>query len=109
MSGVAVLLKKKNSTAGPTFTAMVTEIAPDVALTCATLWEAPVSRPPAVTFATDVFEDDHVFFFQAEAGIRALYVTGVQTCALPISARQIFLHQGKPEALGDAAMDLALD
>src|SRR5690349_21869397 len=24
------------------------------------------------------------FFFQAEAGIRALYVTGVQTCALPI-------------------------
>src|SRR5204863_1560104 len=26
-----------------------------------------------------------VFFFQAEAGIRDLYVTGVQTCALPIS------------------------
>src|SRR6266576_1999450 len=25
-------------------------------------------------------------FFQAEAGIRDLYVTGVQTCALPISA-----------------------
>src|SRR6266576_4641067 len=25
------------------------------------------------------------FFFQAEAGIRDLYVTGVQTCALPIS------------------------
>src|SRR5580700_3494221 len=25
-----------------------------------------------------------VFFFQAEDGIRALYVTGVQTCALPI-------------------------
>src|SRR5206468_8108733 len=25
------------------------------------------------------------FFFQAEAGIRALIVTGVQTCALPIS------------------------
>src|SRR5690349_7200302 len=24
------------------------------------------------------------FFFQAEGGIRALYVTGVQTCALPI-------------------------
>src|SRR6266576_6046307 len=24
------------------------------------------------------------FFFQAEAGIRDLYVTGVQTCALPI-------------------------
>src|SRR6266404_6728174 len=26
-----------------------------------------------------------VFFFQAEAGIRAKLVTGVQTCALPIS------------------------
>src|SRR5580700_218189 len=28
-----------------------------------------------------------VFFFQAEDGIRALYVTGVQTCALPICGR----------------------
>src|SRR2546430_14885453 len=28
-----------------------------------------------------------VFFFQAEDGIRDLTVTGVQTCALPISAR----------------------
>src|SRR6266511_5765727 len=27
-----------------------------------------------------------VFFFQAECGIRAFHVTGVQTCALPISA-----------------------
>src|SRR5215469_17340578 len=27
------------------------------------------------------------FFFQAEDGIRDLYVTGVQTCALPISHR----------------------
>src|SRR6266496_5171872 len=27
----------------------------------------------------------HSFFFQAEDGIRYLYVTGVQTCALPIS------------------------
>src|SRR5690349_24764234 len=27
------------------------------------------------------------FFFQAEDGIRALYVTGVQTCALPICTR----------------------
>src|SRR5204862_5503068 len=26
----------------------------------------------------------HCFFFQAEDGIRDLYVTGVQTCALPI-------------------------
>src|SRR2546430_10181981 len=28
-----------------------------------------------------------MFFFQAEDGIRDLTVTGVQTCALPISAR----------------------
>src|SRR5438874_1682439 len=28
------------------------------------------------------------FFFQAEDGIRDLYVTGVQTCALPICERQ---------------------
>src|SRR5690349_25142664 len=27
------------------------------------------------------------FFFQAEHGIRDLYVTGVQTCALPICSR----------------------
>src|SRR5256886_13467097 len=27
----------------------------------------------------------HLFFFQAEDGIRDLTVTGVQTCALPIS------------------------
>src|SRR5204862_603665 len=27
---------------------------------------------------------DRLFFFQAEDGIRDLYVTGVQTCALPI-------------------------
>src|SRR5207249_5304355 len=29
----------------------------------------------------------YYFFFQAEDGIRARNVTGVQTCALPISAR----------------------
>src|SRR5690606_41050849 len=28
-----------------------------------------------------------VFFFQAEDGIRDFHVTGVQTCALPISSR----------------------
>src|SRR2546430_14279325 len=31
--------------------------------------------------------DGVVFFFQAEDGIRDLTVTGVQTCALPISSR----------------------
>src|SRR5690606_40173055 len=33
------------------------------------------------------------FFFQAEDGIRDFHVTGVQTCALPISG----LWQAKPE------------
>src|SRR5438874_4166296 len=43
-----------------------------------------------------------VFFFQAEDGIRDLYVTGVQTCALPISSR---LQQLLP-AGGDMSVDL---
>src|SRR5215469_14219976 len=30
----------------------------------------------------------YFFFFQAEDGIRDLYVTGVQTCALPISSER---------------------
>src|SRR6266496_3791379 len=39
-------------------------------------WKLPLSSTPVISI---VF-----FFFQAEDGIRALYVTGVQTCALPI-------------------------
>src|SRR6266850_3787048 len=38
----------------------------------------------------------NVFFFQAEVGIRAYKVTGVQTCALPISSRR-----GRCYPLGD--------
>src|SRR6266496_2336472 len=34
------------------------------------------------------------FFFQAEDGIRDLYVTGVQTCALPICRMWGFEHAG---------------
>src|SRR3989454_8232674 len=45
--------------------------------------------------------DFHVFFFfQAEDGIRDYKVTGVQTCALPISPRRF--------GLGDQDDDLAL-
>src|SRR5690349_22709940 len=33
------------------------------------------------------------FFFQAEDGIRDLYVTGVQTCALPICLGRRFLRR----------------
>src|SRR2546430_13432671 len=38
----------------------------------------------------------YVFFFQAEDGIRDLTVTGVQTCALPIS------HPGRLRCLDEA-------
>src|SRR2546430_16465207 len=33
------------------------------------------------------------FFFQAEDGIRDLTVTGVQTCALPISPLRLTIHR----------------
>src|SRR6266496_4838336 len=36
------------------------------------------------------------FFFQAEDGIRDLYVTGVQTCALPISLVPRRIHSRPP-------------
>src|SRR2546429_7139774 len=43
-------------------------------------------------FVMGLFIDDVVlclfFFFQAEDGIRDVAVTGVQTCALPISERE---------------------
>src|SRR2546421_891022 len=40
------------------------------------------------------------FFFQAEDGIRDLIVTGVQTCALPISNHMRALSRGGWRALG---------
>src|SRR2546427_8340768 len=42
------------------------------------------------------------FFFQAEDGIRDLTVTGVQTCALPISLRpdRACDHQAQPQPSG---------
>src|SRR5690349_24940554 len=46
------------------------------------------------------------FFFQAEDGIRDLYVTGVQTCALPIFARRGDVQRGRavePGRWGGAA------
>src|SRR5690606_40689934 len=38
-------------------------------------------------FFIDVITCSFIFFFQAEDGIRDFHVTGVQTCALPISFR----------------------
>src|SRR2546430_7606130 len=43
------------------------------------------------------------FFFQAEDGIRDLTVTGVQTCALPISRR----YRQSKRAHGSAAIQAA--
>src|SRR5687767_1832348 len=37
-----------------------------------------------------------VFYFQAEDGIRDKLVTGVQTCALPISSRGLNLRRHRP-------------
>src|SRR2546421_9493681 len=45
------------------------------------------------------------FFFQAEDGIRDLIVTGVQTCALPISAEHVVFGAG---AVGLAIADALL-
>src|SRR5688572_31846822 len=36
-----------------------------------------------------------VFVFQAEDGIRDLTVTGVQTCALPIYSRKVYVDAGR--------------
>src|SRR3712207_8212764 len=41
-----------------------------------------------------------VFFFQAEDGIRDIGVTGVQTCALPISASAVGAGAGRDPARG---------
>src|SRR5688572_32418629 len=41
----------------------------------------------------DAYAGVSFFFFQAEDGIRDLTVTGVQTCALPISAQRRQRHQ----------------
>src|SRR2546425_3982057 len=53
------------------------------------------------------------FFFQAEDGIRDKLVTGVQTCALPISMSAISFSErpdgGAPCALGDDAGELSAE
>src|SRR2546430_12714720 len=47
------------------------------------------------------------FFFQAEDGIRDLTVTGVQTCALPISVRRVSAAALDGAAAGARRMDRA--
>src|SRR5690349_4625754 len=63
---------------------------PVVALTltsapCAMNRRAISPRPSATAHIRGV-----CFFFQAEDGIRDLYVTGVQTCALPIFGPPVY-------------------
>src|SRR5690349_2695034 len=48
-----------------------------------------------------------VFFFQAEDGIRDLYVTGVQTCALPISLSRLRCTGAAPAPASPAARSRA--
>src|SRR6266540_2203528 len=45
-----------------------------------------------------VFELHFFFFFQAEDGIRDRDVTGVQTCALPISRQGVLAGAGRADA-----------
>src|SRR5690606_40524017 len=42
-----------------------------------------------------------LFFFQAEDGIRDFHVTGVQTCALPISARTLWSLVGTSSSIAE--------
>src|SRR2546427_1401624 len=49
---------------------------------------------PAYCFLLVLAFSSIFFFFQAEDGIRDLTVTGVQTCALPISRRRLAEPEG---------------
>src|SRR5207249_7462828 len=63
--------------------------------------------------AHQIIRFSSVFFFQAEDGIRDRNVTGVQTCALPISlagdagVKRLALFHHEPEH-GDEAIDALL-
>src|SRR6266511_5495671 len=49
------------------------------------------------------------FFFQAEDGIRDFHVTGVQTCALPISLKEITLPLRHDDIIRQQAAEKQLD
>src|SRR2546430_11442843 len=56
-------------------------------------------RGPRATLPETFRRSYRVFFFQAEAGMRDLTVTGVQTCALPI-----YHMNGRPIPKGGSGM-----
>src|SRR5204862_4408859 len=51
----------------------------------------------------------HYFFLQAEDGIRDLYVTGVQTCALPIWTAAISSHRWAGTAIWRSLSRILVD
>src|SRR5690606_40350610 len=50
-----------------------------------------------------------IFFFQAEDGIRDFHVTGVQTCALPISVRRVNAETWIVFAINSTAASAAIN
>src|SRR5256886_12506864 len=71
------------------------------AVVCHAHWPMPTTREhilPAPSIGV------LLFFFQAEDGIRDLTVTGVQTCALPISSPDAELREITYKVLGTFCM-----
>src|SRR6516162_5720314 len=90
MSGVGGSLKKKKEMRRPAgrpeqLTASVLTIRGSVQRGMTALRRRKLVH---LFFSTGVVKKSFFFFFQAEDGIRDYKVTGVQTCALPISCRQ---------------------
>src|SRR6266542_1323992 len=93
MSGVAVGLKKKLD--GTEFNPGDRKL--DVVTLASKDHEASAITPEKFQSFIDTYPD---FFFKAEAGIRDATVTGVQTCALPIS-----VHAGAQQEHGQQRGD----
>src|SRR5204862_737485 len=53
-------------------------------------------------------DSDSLFFFQAEDGIRDLYVTGVQTCALPISHSGVLAAGARAQLIDQPILERAI-
>src|SRR5690625_6472896 len=56
-----------------------------------------------------MYSTSHIFFFQAEDGIRDGHVTGVQTCALPIYAGRLGIDPFAPELIQPSSVDVRID